>query len=169
MFEYDGNYIEIIGLKGKVTDVNSILKFVNDLSEEYGCIIQLMNASAIAGELHVYQACIQSINSFNREINIAKDLGMEICVRASAQRQISKAIKILGLKKGENNICAVIIKENDDFNGIISELLNNFEHDNSVLVPNFDHLREIYSVPSEIEPLTIHYFIEKTSILTLDA
>lgn len=169
MFEYNNNYIEIIGLKSKITDINGILKFINELSDKYNCIIQLMNASALAGELHIYQACIQSINSFNRGINIANDLGMEICVRASAQRQISKAIKILGLKNGENNICAVIIKENDDIDKIINKLLDKFEYDESVLVPNFDNLREIYSVPSEIEPLTIDYFIEKTSILTLDA
>ena len=168
MFEYDNNYIEIIGLKSKITDVNGILKFVNELSDKYGCIIQLMNASALAGELHIYQACVQSINSFNRENNIANDLGMEICVRASAQRQISKAIKILGLKKGENNICAVIIKENDNFEDIINALLDKFDYDESLLVPNFDNLREIYRIPSEIEPLTIYYFIEKTSILTLD-
>ena len=115
MFEYNNNYIEIIGLKSKINDVNGILKFINELSNRYDCIIQLMNASALAGELHIYQTCIQSINSFNRETNIANDLGMEICVRASAQRQISKAIKILGLKKGENNICAVIIKKHNDF------------------------------------------------------
>lgn len=169
MFEYNNNYIEIIGLKSKINDVNGILKFINELSNRYDCIIQLMNASALAGKLHIYQTCIQSINSFNRETNIANDLGMEICVRASAQRQISKAIKILGLKNGENNICAVIIKENDNFDEIISELLDKFEYDESVLIPNFGNLREIYDVPSEIEPLTIYYFIEKTTILTLDA
>ena len=169
MIEYDNQYIKIIGLKCEISDVNIILNFISELSDKYSCVIQLMNASALAGKSHVYHACIQSINSFNREMNIANNLGMEICVRASAQRQISKAIKILGLKKGENNICAVIIKKNNDFNNVIDDLLDEFIHDESVLIPNFDNLRKIYNISSKIKPLTGYYFIEKTSILTLDA
>ena len=168
MIEYDNKYIEVIGLKGEITDVNDILNFVNELSNKYNCMIQLMNASALAGELHIYQACIQSINSFNREINIANNLGMEICVRASAQRQISKAIKILGLKKGENDICAVIIKKDNNIQEITNDLFDEFNHDDLVLIPDFNNLRKIYNISIEIEPLTVYYFIEKTSVLTLD-
>ena len=35
-------------------------------------------------------------------------------VRASAQRQISKALNILGIKEGQVNICAVAVNCNEN-------------------------------------------------------
>ncbi len=168
MKEYNDYYIEVIGLKNKINDINNILEFVNELSENYDCVIQLMDASAIAGKLHAYHACIHAISSLNSNNNVANKLGMEICVRASAQRQISKAINILGLKKGKTNICAVIIKKDNYIDEVTNDLLNKFRRDDSVLIPDFNYLKKIYNISCEIEQLSIYYFIEKTTILTLD-
>ena len=80
--------IQIAGFKHKVDNFKELMEKINQLSDE--CTIQLLNAEGIAGYEHLLHATVHAINAFKRNENIAKDLGLEICVRASAQRQISK-------------------------------------------------------------------------------
>ena len=49
------------------------------------------------------------------------------------------------------------IKENNDFGDIINELLDKFDYDESVLIPNFDILKEIYKIPSHKFPIFCHF------------
>ena len=58
-------------------------------------VIQLLNAHAIGGRRHVLQGTIEAIKAFQRDENLANDLGIELCLRTSAQRQISKALDLL--------------------------------------------------------------------------
>ncbi len=60
-----------------------------------------MDADGIAGSEHAVHATIHAIKAFSRKENIAKDMGLEICVRTSGQRQISQALKMLGIKNGD--------------------------------------------------------------------
>ena len=95
---------------------------INELDRlNNGCIIQLMNAEGIAGRKHVTNAAIHAIKSFSRNENIANSLGLEICVRTSGQRQISQALKMLGITSGNINICAVAIDCEDN---IMQKLVN---------------------------------------------
>ena len=77
--------------------------------------------------------------------NLANDLSVEICLRCSAQRQISKAFDILGLKEGPMNLCAVLI-DCDDYADDLSSV---FELDESVLIPNTEKLKDIYSISDD--------------------
>ena len=74
--------------------------------------------------------------------NLAKDISVEIVLRCSAQRQISKAFKMLGLHEGEMNLCAVLINC-DDYS---SELLSLFSLDEGVLDSDFDNLKKVYRI-----------------------
>lgn len=95
------NNIQILGFTSQVDDITSLMSKLNEISEKNSpdCVIQLLNADGIAGTQHIIHATIHALNAFKRSDKIARDLGLEICVRASAQRQISKALDILGLKK----------------------------------------------------------------------
>ncbi|MGZ7069964.1 MAG: KEOPS complex subunit Cgi121, partial [Methanobacterium sp.] len=79
-------------------------------------------------------ATLHAIKAFERNENIANDLGIEICVRASAQRQISKALQILGIKKDEMNICAVAVDCNTDILNELEDILD--KRDDEVLNPD---------------------------------
>ena len=79
-------------------------------------------------------------------MNLANDISVEIVLRCSAQRQISKAFKILGLKEGEMNLCAVLINCDD----YTSELSRHFTLDNDVLISDVEKLMKIYDI-SEVE------------------
>lgn len=185
--------IKVMGFKSNIKDVSKTLSTINKLNNNHSdqnCVVQLLDARGIGGEEHIANATIHAINAFKRGNNIANDLGMEICVRASAQRQISRAIKILGLKEGNMDICAVLVgchstklenQECDDsFNRdscnnetIIEKELNNlFTRADNVLEADESTLKEIYDVKNEeIEVLgnIIYTLVERTTILTLDA
>lgn len=169
--------IKIMGFKSNITDVKSTLDIINGFNKNSDCTIQLLDARGIAGKEHIYNAVVHAINSFKRKNNIANDLGMEICLRASAQRQISRAIEILGLKNGPMEICVVLVdceanKEVEEEVEVENQLNNIFERDDGVLEPDENILKEIYGLKNkEIHVLgSLPYtLIERTTLLILDA
>lgn len=161
--------IQVLGFSTVVEDVPDLIGKVNDITSN-SRVIQLLNADGIAGEEHVLHAAEQAILAFKRKENIAKDLGLEICVRASAQRQISKALHILGLKEGSNNICAVIVDCDKDVGKELEVLLG--KRDDTLLKANTAHLKDIYQISDEEEENSggiTRAMIERTSLLVLDA
>lgn len=161
--------IEIAGFKGKIDSIPDILKKVDSIKSNCcdGCIIQLIDAKRVAGKKHLLHGIIHGILAFKRNENLANDLGIEICVRTSAQRQISKALDILGLKEGEMDTVAVLINCPDYF---IDELSNVFTRDDSVFDSDSSVLKEVYDISDEelaimkIEDI----LIDKTSALIIE-
>lgn len=159
--------IQIAGFKHNVTNFNDLMDKINQNSNK--CKIQLLNAEGIAGHEHLIHATVHAIKAFLRNENIAKDLGLEICVRASAQRQISKALHILGIKEGEMNICAVAVDCSADIMDKLEAILN--ERDDNVLNSDENILKRIYKISDE-ELKTAgsieNVMIERTSLLILE-
>ena len=157
--------IQIMGFKATINSVGETLDQIDGIKKD-GEIIQLLNADAIAGRNHIVHAVNQSFLSFKRGENLAKDISVEIVVRCSAQRQISKAFNILGLKEGEMNLCAVLI-DCDDYTDELSSL---FTFDESVLVPNDEKLMQIYNIgDEETEKLSVEEIvIDRITKLTVD-
>jgi KEOPS complex subunit Cgi121 len=159
--------IQIAGFKHEVENFTNLMDKINTLSDK--CIIQLLNASGIAGYQHIVHATVHAINAFNRKENIAKDLGIEICVRASAQRQISKALDILGIKNGKMEICVVAVDCNDNIMDKLEIILD--KREDSVLDPHENTLKDIYKI-SDIEIKTAgniqNVMMERTALLILE-
>ena len=128
--------------------------------------IQLLNANAIASKNHIIHGVNQAILAFDRGENLAKDLSVEIVLRCSAQRQISKAFKILGLSEGDMELCAVLINCDDYTN----ELESMFTRDDSVLTPNELKLKEIYKISDEeLNDMSVEdILIDRTTKLIVD-
>lgn len=159
--------IQIAGFRHKVIDFKDLMDEINQIHDN--CKIQLLNAHGIAGYLHIEHATAHAINAFRRNENIANDLGIEICVRASAQRQISKALQILGLKKGEMHICAVAVDCPSGIMEKLGEVLN--LRDDHVLNPDFQILKNIYDI-TDVEVETAgsmeNVMMERTTLLILE-
>lgn len=155
----------ILGFKAQIDNVNDTLDLIDSIKKD-GEIIQLLNADSIASKDHVIHGVNQAILAFERGENLAKDLSVEIALRCSAQRQISKAFKILGLKEGPMDVCAVLINCDDYTN----ELSSIFTLDDSVFTPNVEHLMEIYKIRDvEVENLSVdEIIIDRITKLTVD-
>lgn len=136
------NSIRIVGFKGFVGSVNDLLSEISKFNSE-GSVVQLLNADGICNVDHIYHGINQALLAFKRDENLANDLGVEIILRCSAQRQISKAFDLLGLKEGEMNLCGIFINCSDD---IIDYLSSIFDVDSSVLFPDTLKLKDIYGI-----------------------
>ena len=157
--------LKIIGLKGKIDSVGDTLNQVNSIKKDSE-IIQLLNADAVAGRRHIEHGVNQAFLAFERDENLANDLSVEICLRCSAQRQISKAFDLLGLKEGPMNLCAILI-DCDDYTSQLSSL---FTFDDDVLTPDVEKLKEIYDISDdEMEIIDVEdILIDRISKLVVD-
>ena len=136
--------LQVLGFKGEISSVGDTLSQINSIKKDDE-IIQLLNADAVAGRRHIEHGVNQAFLAFSRGENLANDLSVEICLRCSAQRQISKAFDILGLKEGPMNLCAVLI-DCDDYTVDLSSI---FELDEGVLIPDTEKLKDIYSISDD--------------------
>ncbi len=157
--------IKILGFRATVDSVGKTLSQIDEIKKD-GEIIQLLNADAVASKNHIIHGVNQAFLAFKRSENLAKDISVEIVLRCSAQRQISKAFKILGLSEGEMNLCAVLINC-DDYSDELNSL---FTSDSDVLIADEDKLKKIYKISdSELENMSIEdILIDRITRLTAD-
>lgn len=157
--------LKILGFRANIDSVGDALDKIDAIKKE-GEIIQLLNADAIASKNHITHGVNQAILAFNRGENLAKDLSVEIVLRCSAQRQISKAFKILGLNEGEMELCAVLVNC-DDYD---DELENIFTRDDDVLIADESKLKKIYKISDiELENLSVEdIIIDRITKLIVD-
>ena len=157
--------IQIMGFKSSIDSVADTLDKINSIKRD-GEIIQLLNADSIVSKNHIIHGVNQAFLAFERGENLANDISVEIVLRISAQRQISKAFKMLGLKEGDMNLCAVMINSND----YGDELSSMFTLDETVLVPNNEKLIEIYKISEgELSNMSVEdIIIDRITKLTVD-
>ena len=136
--------VQILGFKGTIYSLEETLNLINSIRKDDE-IIQLFNADAIVSKNHIIHGVNQAFLAFDRGENLANDISVEVVLRCSAQRQISKAFKILGLKEGEMNLCAVLINCSD----YTDELSSIFTPDDSVLMPDEENLKKIYKISDD--------------------
>lgn len=157
--------IQILGFKANIVSVGDALDKIDSIKED-GEIIQLLNADSIVSKNHIMHGVNQAFLAFDRGENLAKDISVEIVLRCSAQRQISKAFDMMGLKEGEMNLCALLINSNDYSN----ELSSIFTRDDGVLAPDFDNLIRVYNISDvELQNMSVEeIIIDRITKLTVD-
>lgn len=157
--------IRILGFRASIDSIGKTLDEIDSIKGD-GEIIQLLNADAIASKDHIMHGVNQAVLAFERDENLANDISVEIVLRCSAQRQISKAFKMLGLKEGSMNLCAVMINSKD----YTKELSEMFELDDGVLAADEDKLIEIYKISdAELSTMPVEdVIIDRITKLTVD-
>jgi tRNA threonylcarbamoyladenosine modification (KEOPS) complex Cgi121 subunit len=109
-----GKYVELTGFRNvNVNDVEDFVKAARDETSQTTWI-QFFDAELVATWQHLYFAVLNALLAFRNERNISKSVAMETMLYASAQRQIRKAIKLMGVKRNSANVAVVIIGENAD-------------------------------------------------------
>ena len=161
---YMGN-VQILGFKATINSIEETLNLINSIRKDDE-IIQLFNADAIVSKNHIIHGVNQAYLAFDRGENLANDISVEVVLRCSAQRQISKAFKILGLKEGEMNLCAVLI----DCADYTDELSSIFAPDENVLIPDDENLKKIYKISDdELKNMSIEeIIIDRITKLTVN-
>ncbi|MEM2739224.1 MAG: KEOPS complex subunit Cgi121 [Candidatus Bathyarchaeia archaeon] len=77
--------------------------------------IQILRADSILNLEHIRLAILYALKSFERSVNIAKTLTLEILLKIAAEDQIDKALAKSGLKKGRQDIVIIVFSENREY------------------------------------------------------
>lgn len=102
--------------------------------------VQLVNLDKVAGRKHLYFAILNSLNAFAKGTNISRTLAVEFLLYASAQKQISEAIKRMGVDKETRNIAIVAMGGNEQSIRFFVDRLSSFAEYRSddALLDGFD-------------------------------
>ena len=108
-------------------------KKIEDLKSLIGPNFALVNPKVVCGKFHLQQAAYLSASAHEGNYNLANDKSTEVLLYLTAQRQISKAIKIGGIDETIESLACV------SFGEIPKELFELVESDESVIdISNFD-------------------------------
>ena len=112
MTEKTNEQIIIVGFKNvRIKDVNSFLEQFRE--ENMDVAVQFLDAKHVAGPQHLYFAAIHALTAFKKNAAISNNLSVEVLLYASGQRQIKKAVQMLGIKQNSSELAALIITEKD--------------------------------------------------------
>ncbi|MFX0162995.1 MAG: KEOPS complex subunit Cgi121 [Candidatus Hodarchaeota archaeon] len=122
--------ITITGFENvKIENIETLFEELQKIEKTHSVTIQLFNSDLIATKQHLQISAYHALKAFKEKRNIAEKINMEIMLYASGQRQIGKAINLLGIKPENKQIAAIIItKENKnnkskDLENVIKKLL----------------------------------------------
>lgn len=116
----------------------AILAEGKKLAVRLGVEILLMNADLVFGKDHVESAIEHADRAFKRGTNVATSKMMEVMLYASGERQLSTAIKKLGLKKGTTRV-VLVVSDSRRVDEVLRDL--KISRDDSVLEGRAEKLR----------------------------
>jgi len=100
-------YIVVEGFTNvEIKDPETLLDQVR--KEAKSCQVQFFDARLLAGFDHLYFAFLNASRALETGRNISKNLSVEALLYASGQHQISRAIELLGVKKGSAQIAITV-------------------------------------------------------------
>jgi len=92
----------------KINDTEKLLKKLH-AAKPLDTGLQIFDAKFVATWQHIYFAVLNALKAFRNNENISKSLAVEIMIYASAQRQIQKAMKSLGITPRTSEMAIVLI------------------------------------------------------------
>lgn len=146
--EFD-KYVLITGFKNvEIVDIEKFLKRAQK-GKPADVDVQFFDAERIASWQHLYFAVLNALNAFANNENISKNLALETMIYASAQRQIRKAMRLLGVNPKTSQIAMLIIGDNpaviESTLSIIAENIKG-QHDDIVLELSPQKMQEIQKI-----------------------
>jgi tRNA threonylcarbamoyladenosine modification (KEOPS) complex Cgi121 subunit len=118
-----GMYVAMTGFRNaEIEDVNEFFTLVR--KKAAGVVIQIFDANLIASWEHLYFAALNALTAFEGELNISNSLAMETLLYASAQRQIDKAIGLLGIKPESSQIAVLVMAKTSEEAGSALETIS---------------------------------------------
>ncbi len=106
-------YMAVVGFKDAHVENPDLL--LNQVRKKLSPVdVQFFDASLIAGWEHLYFAAINALKAFRNGTNISKSVAVEALLYASAQRQISAAVDLIGLKKDTSEIVVLGVADSSE-------------------------------------------------------
>src|SRR2546422_11675933 len=111
--EIEDHHLLCLGFnKASIPDPEHALKLLRAVDSQ--AEVQLLKADLVAGPEHLHFAARNAIYSFKGKRRRSKSLAIELLLYISCQRQIAKAIKILGVDSADSRIALVALSDSKD-------------------------------------------------------
>lgn len=152
-----GRFVWISGFENGLENVDTILRA---LQESYpNAVLQLVDLDRAAGSRFLLLAIVNALRSFGSKQPISKTLGMEVLLYVSGSRQISEAVKLVGVTPTTKRIAAIVVgTSKEEINGsgeLVSRLLNEESCDETVDQWSDERLKNVCAVydigPKELQ------------------
>jgi len=166
-------YVAIAGFRNvKIRDVNHFLESVRrEIDKAH---VQFFDAKLIASQQHLYFAALNALKAFEKKLNISNSLAIEVLLYASAQRQIRKAVDMLGIKPDSSQVAVLVIAETKQGADIALEAVSKLisgERDDHVLGltdEKFEGVKRLFGVSDlEIEAKLKKEGLEREALVDL--
>ena len=127
--------ITVIGFSNvKIPNIETMLFQFREENKE--APIQFFDATHIAGKQHMYFAAIHALNALNKKTNISNNIAIEALLYASGQRQIKKAVKMLGINQETTEVVILIIAKNSqekqNYLNLVAQIMSGERNDNVI-------------------------------------
>ncbi|HUT00501.1 MAG TPA: KEOPS complex subunit Cgi121 [Candidatus Thermoplasmatota archaeon] len=100
--------IVVIGTNGTIENIEGFIQQLLTFSTKENLVIQALDATVIYSEGHLISATNHAQRAFEQGTNATNSLALEILLYAAGERQIEKALKKIGIKKGKQKIAFVL-------------------------------------------------------------
>jgi len=108
--EEHGKHLAVVGFKNvRIQDVKGFFEAVQRTGKEV--CVQFFDARLIAGREHLFFAAINALKAFERGVNVSNSLALEALLFASAERQIKRAVEMLGVKPETSAVAVLVMAE----------------------------------------------------------
>ncbi len=156
-------YIVIAGFRN--VKIKNIEKFFILVKQKTGnACVQFFDAKLVASWQHLYFAALNAVNAFKSKLNISNNLGIEILLYASAQRQIREAVKLIGIHPTSRKVAVVIVANTrnkaSSLSSVISAMLTGSIRDDGLLELTDDKVEGIRML-FEISDIELEAKVEK--------
>jgi len=109
MNAYDKLMTHVIGIsEAQIEDVTILLQRIKQLASKNDIILQLVDANRVVNKEHLEVASYHAQKSFQQKSATSNSLEIEILLYATGQRQIAKALTLMGISPKTKNVAAII-------------------------------------------------------------
>lgn len=106
--------IAMVGASGNIDNVDLFVQQLVAFSNTEHLTVQAFDATMIYSKDHLISATTHARRAFQQRTNATGSLALEILLYAAGERQIEKAIKKIGVKKGRQTIVFLITDALDE-------------------------------------------------------
>jgi KEOPS complex subunit Cgi121 len=140
--------VEIVGARGPVAKPESLIDALRSLDGGEGAVL---DADMVCGADHLRSAAMHALRAFGRGDNASSTLAMETLLYASGERQITKAMKKVGLRPGAERV-ALVLFDVEDVGAVLCAL--ELRRDDAVLEPSLEKARRFGITEQELRAVT---------------
>ena len=143
---------DILGARGQVSDPEALIRSLQHIGGGEGLA---MDADMVCGKGHLVSAVMHASRAFERGLNVSQSMTGETMLYASGERQISKAVKKMGVKVGTERLAIILFGVVDPDKAIATLA---FERDDDVLEPSVEKAVRFGITPEELKAVPADMF-----------